>query len=53
MLTLLALVAYKPKASLRLVGFLVCSAVLLSASFALAGWLTWQAILYLIHASQT
>jgi len=48
-LATLAAIAWKPRPMLKLVGYIAGGAVLLAASTALAGWLMWEAILYLIH----
>jgi orotate phosphoribosyltransferase len=52
LLATLATIAWKPRATLKLIGGVALGAILLAASTAVAGWLTWQAILYLIHHSR-
>jgi hypothetical protein len=50
-LAALATVAWKPRATLKLLGAVALGAILLAISTALAGWLMWQGLLYLIdHA---
>lgn len=38
---------------LKLVAYVAFSTLILASTTAVAGWLAWQAILYLIHQSQT
>jgi len=37
---------------IRLIGAVLLAAILLAASTAVAGWLMWQGLLYLIHHSR-
>jgi hypothetical protein len=51
LLATLATIAWKPRATLKLIIGVVLGAILLAVSTAAAGWLAWQAILYLIEHS--
>ena len=48
-LATLATVAWRPRVTLRLLGAVALGAILLAISTAVAGWLMWQALLYLIR----
>jgi hypothetical protein len=49
LLATLVMLAWKPRSSLKLIGYVLMMSMLLAASTAIAGWLMWQALLYLIH----
>lgn len=51
-LLMLASVAWKPRATLRLLGYVGLSALLLAGTTAAAGWLAWKTILYLTEQSR-
>jgi len=51
-LAILAMTAFKPREMLKLIGGVLLGTLLLAASTALAGWLMWQGILYLIQHSR-
>jgi hypothetical protein len=48
-LAISAMTAFKPREMLKLFGGVLLGALLVSASMTLAGWLMWQALLYLIN----
>jgi hypothetical protein len=52
LLATLAAVAWKPKPLLRLLAYIAGASILLAASTALAGWLMWQTMLYLLEHSR-